>query len=328
MSSLSLYAEDANWLSVDPDKLSEGISEYIQHDTMNVVYEFVAKYVSKLYSDSYITNRLQRNPGTTFFQLITPSDISYILSLVKNGKDMWDQDDRMAANPHSNPEKKLRPLFTSGRGKKREYGTSLWTDEGMEFYYTGEKNWKHVYNTKALFTKLIHGWEKWIREEGADDMVGEGGNVIKCYYKVLGTWTEKDAETARDGKRRSGDSTLGQELKDSKWWEKDNDGYTSDLGLIASYDSEDVDNDEDDMDEEEKKKEEEEEEEEEEVEEQGESVGEKDTGEKDGDKVENASRKRKASTSILNDDDKSGGRELGLEVAGAATRRGTRNTNK
>lgn len=325
MSSLSLHAEDANRLTVDPDKLSEGISEYIQHDTMNVVYEFVAKYVSKLYSDSYITNRLQRHPGKTFFQLITPSDISYILSLVKNGKDMWDQDDRVSANPHGNREKKLRPLFTSGRGKKREYGTSLWTDEGMEFYYTGEKNWKHVYNTKALYTKLIHGWEKWIREEGADDMVGEGGNVIKCYYKVLGTWTEKDAETARDGKRGRGDSTLGQELKDSKWWEKDNDGYTSDLGLIACYDSEDVDNDEDDMDEEE-----------EEVEEQGESprspplfpVGEKDTCEKDGDKVENASRKRKASTNIMNDKDKSGGRELGLEVAGAATRRGTRNTNK
>ena len=58
-----------------------------------------------------------RNPGKTFFQIITPSDISYILSLVKNGKDVWDQDDRMAANPHGNPEKKLQPLFTS-RGER------------------------------------------------------------------------------------------------------------------------------------------------------------------------------------------------------------------
>ncbi len=101
----------------------------------------------------------------------------------------------MSANPHGNPEKKLRRLFMSGRGKKREYGTSLWTDED-----TGEKNWKLAYNNKALFTKLIHGWGKWIREEGADDIVGDGGNVIRCYNKVLGTWTEKDAETARDGK--------------------------------------------------------------------------------------------------------------------------------
>ena len=84
---------------------------------MNVVYEFVAKYVSKLYSDSYITNKLMRNLGKTFFQIITPSDISYILSLFKNGKDVWDQDDRMAANPHGNPEKKLQPLFTS-RGER------------------------------------------------------------------------------------------------------------------------------------------------------------------------------------------------------------------
>ena len=42
---------------VDPDKLSEGISEYIECGAMNVVYEFVAKYVSKLYSNSWITTR-------------------------------------------------------------------------------------------------------------------------------------------------------------------------------------------------------------------------------------------------------------------------------
>ena len=56
----------------------------------------MAKYVGKLYSDSYITNKVMRNPGKKFFQIITPSDISCVLSLVKNGKDMWDQDDRMA----------------------------------------------------------------------------------------------------------------------------------------------------------------------------------------------------------------------------------------
>ena len=57
-----------------------GISEYIQNDTMNAVYEFVAKYFSMLYSDSYITNKLIRNPGKIIFQIITPSDISYPIS--------------------------------------------------------------------------------------------------------------------------------------------------------------------------------------------------------------------------------------------------------
>ena len=36
---LSLNAEDAIWLMVDPDKLYEGISKYIQCDTGEVEYE-------------------------------------------------------------------------------------------------------------------------------------------------------------------------------------------------------------------------------------------------------------------------------------------------
>ncbi len=38
----------------------------------------------------------------------------------------------MAANPHGNGEKKLRPLFTSGKGKKRLFGKSVWTREGLD----------------------------------------------------------------------------------------------------------------------------------------------------------------------------------------------------
>ena len=44
-------------------------------------------------------------------------------------------------------------------------------------------------------------------------------------------------------------------------------------------------------------------------------------------KVVQVSRKREAGGDITNDD-KSGGRGKGLEVAGAAIRRGTRNNNK
>ncbi len=50
-------------------------------------------------------------------ELITPSDIAYVIALIKNDKGMWDQD-RMAANPHVGDEKKIRPLSTSGKGKK------------------------------------------------------------------------------------------------------------------------------------------------------------------------------------------------------------------
>jgi hypothetical protein len=55
----------------------------------------------------------------------------------------------------------------------------------MEFFYTGEQNWKHAHNTKPIFTKLIIGWEKWITQVGAIDMVGDDGNVIKATGFVM-----------------------------------------------------------------------------------------------------------------------------------------------
>ena len=55
----------------------------------------------------------------------------------------------------------MRPLFSSGEGRKRESGISVWNKEGLEFYYTVEKNWREVYNSKEQFSVLINGWENW-----------------------------------------------------------------------------------------------------------------------------------------------------------------------
>ncbi len=44
--------------------------------------------------------------------------------------------------PHAmgNPEKKLKPLFTSGSGQKRTQGTSLWNLDSMKYFHRAEKN--------------------------------------------------------------------------------------------------------------------------------------------------------------------------------------------
>ncbi len=73
-------------------------------------------------------------------ELISPSDIAYMLALIKNGKGVWDQDVQMVANPHGGREKKLRSLFTSGKGKKRLFGKSVWMRERLEYFYTVERN--------------------------------------------------------------------------------------------------------------------------------------------------------------------------------------------
>ena len=55
------------------------------------LYKFIAIYVRKVDPDSIIMQDLSENEGVSFIDMITPSDIAYVICLVKNGKDMWDQ---------------------------------------------------------------------------------------------------------------------------------------------------------------------------------------------------------------------------------------------
>ncbi len=43
---------------------------------------------------------------------------------------------------HGERETRLRPLFTGGKGKKKEQGMSLWSDEGLKYFRRAEKNGK------------------------------------------------------------------------------------------------------------------------------------------------------------------------------------------
>jgi hypothetical protein len=86
-----------------------------------------------------------------FLEPISPSDIAYVLALIKNGEGVWDQDVMMAANLHSGGEKKLCLLFTSGKGKKRLFRKSMWMREGFKYFYMAEMNWKKVYTTRNFF---------------------------------------------------------------------------------------------------------------------------------------------------------------------------------
>jgi hypothetical protein len=61
--------------------------------------------------------------GCSILNLIRPGDIAIVIALIKNGRDVWDQTVQMkvlGAAAHTEKEKKLRPLFTSGIGKKKE----------------------------------------------------------------------------------------------------------------------------------------------------------------------------------------------------------------
>jgi hypothetical protein len=89
---------------------------------------------------------------------VTPSDIAFILALIKNGLGMWEQSRRLQDTP-TRVEKKAVPLFTKREGQKRESGRMIWNNDGLNFYYTAERNWKKVYSDKDELSDLFNKWE-------------------------------------------------------------------------------------------------------------------------------------------------------------------------
>jgi hypothetical protein len=78
-------------------------------DLLDQIFNLIARYVWKVHSDEHIHKVLMRyNAGRSSLDIIGPSDIVYIISIIKNSKGMWDQDIHMqelGEEAKENPEK-------------------------------------------------------------------------------------------------------------------------------------------------------------------------------------------------------------------------------
>jgi hypothetical protein len=154
-----LLKEHTETFNINPDKYQMGIQRFIEEETLDELFQFIALYVRRLYSDAHLQKNMKRFVNKTFLEMIT---IAYLLVLIKNSQGVWDHDMRVAANPHVlGGKEKLRPLFTSGKGKKRIFGKCVWTREGLEYFYMAEMNWKKVYRTKSIISRFATEWEHW-----------------------------------------------------------------------------------------------------------------------------------------------------------------------
>ena len=75
----------------DPDRYKDGMEQLIDPDIRVNFYFFIAHYVRKVFSDSKILKHLKSMPGVSFLDMISTSDIAYVLTIVKNGKKGWDE---------------------------------------------------------------------------------------------------------------------------------------------------------------------------------------------------------------------------------------------
>jgi hypothetical protein len=222
---------DNNRNKIIPDKLKNGIKEYMMRaKERNELYEFIALYVRKVYCNTLITRELHCMTGCSFIDLIRHGDIAYIIALVKNGRDMWNQTLRMralGAAAQKEKEKKLRPVFISGIGKKKEQGKHLWSKEqGIKYFKQAETEWIAVYKDEKLMSTLYSGWECWLEKKGKEMTVEEDSD--KKLHSVMAMWTEdNEAKKKGVGKGNNHDSKISP----SECENEEEDGYSSDADL-------------------------------------------------------------------------------------------------
>ena len=128
-----------------------------------------------------------------------------------------DQARRQQDNP-TQEGSKAQPLFTKGEGRKRESGMTVWSNEGLNFYYTAEKNWKKVYSDKDELSNLCNKWEQWEPEDKSRK------NPVRTYWR--NNEEQKDDDEEDD--------------QNESWWEQDeNFGYDDESDAVPEFDWDD-----------------------------------------------------------------------------------------
>jgi hypothetical protein len=88
-----LLTGDPGRETLDPDLLGKMVKNEQGSNLLNQIFNLIARYKLKVQSDEHIRKVLMRyNAGRSFLNIIGPSDIEYIVSIIKNSKGMWDQD--------------------------------------------------------------------------------------------------------------------------------------------------------------------------------------------------------------------------------------------
>lgn len=131
------------------------------------ICRFVDKYVTRLYGTRAISAWLNKNKGKTIFDMITMSDIAYTVAVIENGHDKWDEAIDGRFNTQEDPPR--TPKFTKKGGVKREFNSTGWSKEGIDFYNKVWEKWKKLSgeNKMGLWKRQVEDkWFEYIEEMG------------------------------------------------------------------------------------------------------------------------------------------------------------------
>ena len=135
------------FMSNNHDNESQGLTE---------VYMFFTRYARRIRPDWKRTTK--SNVNKVFFQLVTPSDIAFVILLLKNGMPVWKRK-KVLFETEEMQKTNAKPLFTSGEGQKRSFGKTTWSKEGLKYFQKVERTWQETYGNKEEMLALINGWD-------------------------------------------------------------------------------------------------------------------------------------------------------------------------
>jgi hypothetical protein len=69
---------------LDPDLLREMVKIEQGINLLDQIFNLIARYLWKVHSDEHIHKVICYNAGRSFLEIIGPSDIAYIISIIKN----------------------------------------------------------------------------------------------------------------------------------------------------------------------------------------------------------------------------------------------------
>ena len=123
---------------VVPEEYTSGLKFFKKNGRMDELMEFMARFVRLVHANRYYKGLLVANCGSSYLDIITASDVAYVLSLIMNSGEVWLK--RKTADG-----KLVKPLYTSGKGVKREYGVTTWSKSGMKYYRDMKNKWKPAF---------------------------------------------------------------------------------------------------------------------------------------------------------------------------------------
>jgi len=127
-----------------------------------------------------ITRELKDHKGKTFLDIMTLNQFTTKVSILANQEDPWAQEGKIERIPDKDERDKYKNYanlqsaadrskyapkstrFSNGKGVKREFGVSIWNEEGKKFCSTINEVWREAFRDKKVQSWISVAWEMWV----------------------------------------------------------------------------------------------------------------------------------------------------------------------